>query len=959
MQRVIAAYERGALSEAELLCRQVLAVKADAIDALNLLGIIAAQTGRTQEAAELLGRAVAVNPANAAAHNNYGNMLQQLGRLDEALASYDRALKLKPDYAEAYNNRGNTLQGLERPDEALESYECALKIRPDDAVAYTNRGAALHELKRRDEALESYDKALKLRPDYAEAYRNRGVTLQALGRPDEALECYNRALKLGPDHAEAYYNRANALQELERLVEALESYDQAVRLKPNHAEAYNNRGNTLYGLKRPDEALASYDQALKLRPDYAEAYNNCGLALQELWRLDEALDAYDRALKIKSDYAEAYNNRGLALQALERPEDALGSYDRALQLNPGYAEAYNNRGVAQQELKRRDEALGSYDRALEIRSDLAEAHYNRGCMLQELKRLEDALGSYDHALKIKPDFAKAYNNRGNVLLERKRLDEALDSFDRALKIRPDFAEAYSNRGLALQEFKRLDEALDSYDRALQIKPDYAEAHSNRGNALRELRRLDQALDSYDRVLKLKPDVEWAYGTWLHTKMKLCAWTDLERQVAALLARVASRERTTAPFALLALTNSLSVQRMAAEIWASAKYPASDALPGMVNRGRREKIRVGYYSADFCEHATAYLMAELFERHDRDRFELFAFSLGPDKKDAMRQRVAAAFDQFIDVQRQSDKEVALQSRVLGIDIAVDLKGFTQDSRPGIFALRAAPLQVSYLGYPGTMGADYMDYLIADRTLIPESSRQHYAEKIAYLPDSYQVNDGKRAIAEQTFTREALGLPRIGVVFCCFNNSYKITPASFAGWMRILEQVEGSVLWLLEDNATAARNLRREAEARGVGAERLVFAPRMPLAEHLARHRAADLFIDTLPCNAHTTASDALWAGLPVLTCLGESFAGRVAASLLNAIELPELVTTTPEQYEALAVALGTDPPQLEEIRRKLERNRLTTPLFDTPRFTRHLEAAYMQMYERYQADLPPDHLHVSS
>jgi predicted O-linked N-acetylglucosamine transferase (SPINDLY family) len=402
---------------------------------------------------------------------------------------------------------------------------------------------------------------------------------------------------------------------------------------------------------------------------------------------------------------------------------------------------------------------------------------------------------------------------------------------------------------------------------------------------------------------------------------------------------------------------LELQRKSAEIWVNDRYPASRIFPPIAKRARQEKIRIAYYSADYHNHATAYLMAELFELHDRNRFELVAFSFGPHQKDDMSARVSSAFDRFVDVRDKSDAEVAQLSRDMEVDIAIDLKGFTADQRAGIFALRAAPIQVSFIGYPGTMGADYMDYLIADHTLIPEVSRQCYTEKIAYLPNSYQVNDRKRVIADKRYTREELGLPPTGFVYCCFNNNYKITPDTFEGWMRILKQVQGSVLWLLEDNPTAANNLRKEAEARGVGAQRLIFAPRMPLPEHLARHRAADLFMDTLPCNAHTTASDALWAGLPVLTCAGESFASRVAASLLTAIDLPELVTTTQEQYETLAIDLATKPEKLAKIGGKLEANRFTTPLFDTVEFVRHIEAAYTQIYERYQADLPPDHIHV--
>jgi predicted O-linked N-acetylglucosamine transferase (SPINDLY family) len=390
-----------------------------------------------------------------------------------------------------------------------------------------------------------------------------------------------------------------------------------------------------------------------------------------------------------------------------------------------------------------------------------------------------------------------------------------------------------------------------------------------------------------------------------------------------------------------------------------RCPRNGSLPALDHQEGTGKIRIGYFSADFQEHATSYLIAELFEMHDRSKFRVIAFSFGPPSQGAMRKRLADAVDEFIDVSEKTDSEAALLSRNLKIDIAVDLKGFTQNSRAGIFALGAAPLQVNYLGYPGTMGAEYIDYLIADRTLVPEESRRYYSEKIVYLPDSYQVNDGKRTIANKEFTRAELGLPMRGFVFCCFNNNFKIMPRTFDVWMRILSRVEGSVLWLFAGNPAAMENLRREAILRKIGSERLVFAERMDLPEHLARHRAADLFLDTWPCNAHTTASDALWAGLPVLTHTGEAFASRVAASLLTAIRLPELIASTPEDYEELAVQLATNAERLALIRKKLANNRLTAPLFDTRLYTRHLEAAYIQMHDRYRANLPAEHIVVES
>jgi len=368
--------------------------------------------------------------------------------------------------------------------------------------------------------------------------------------------------------------------------------------------------------------------------------------------------------------------------------------------------------------------------------------------------------------------------------------------------------------------------------------------------------------------------------------------------------------------------------------------------------RDGRIRVAYVSADFHSHATAWLMAGVFEAHDRDRFDIYAFSLGRNDRSETRMRLEQAFDVFIDAGDKTDQEIAGLLRDLDVDIAVDLKGLTKGARPGIFALRPAPIQVNYLGYPGTMGVDYIDYLVADRVIIPETERRWYAENIVYLPDTYQCNDTARSLPARLASRRDVGLPEQGFVFCSFNGSFKITPRVFDVWMRLLQKTEGSVLWLRESNGSSMRNLRREAEKRGVAGDRLVFAPVWPHAEHLARHRSADLFLDTLPYGAHTGASDALWAGLPVLTCLGESFAGRVAASLLHAVGLPDMVTHSLEEYEARALQLAHDPALLDEVTERLARNRETHALFDTARFTRHLESAYGQMVERHRAGERP-------
>jgi len=674
----------------------------------------------------------------------------------------------------------------------------------------------------------------------------------------------------------------------------------------------------------------------------------------EQGRLNEAEALYQEILRSQPGHFDALQLLATIAAQKNDSEEAVVLFDRALIINPDHPSTHNNRGNALKELRRYEEALASYDKAIELKADYAEVYNNKGLTLSELKRNEEALLCYNKAVALKADFSDAYYNQGNILLGLKRNEEALLCYDKALTLKADYVDAYYNKGNSLLGLQRYEEAVLLYDKVLELKPDYATAYYNCGVALQMVSRYQDAVLSYEKALALKPGGLFWLGMFLYAKMWICDWSAFDYHVGQLAEKIERHEKASPPF-IFTITDSLSLQKETAKLYVQEKYPINCLLPEIPRRNRRDKIRIGYYSADFHDHATAYLMAGLFEAHDLSMFEFIAFSFGPENHDVMRKRIAVVFDRFYNVQTQSDREVALLSRELGIDIAVDLNGFTGGARMGIFALRAAPIQVNYLGYPGTTSADYIDYLIADRTVIPECSRLGYTEKIVYLPDSYQVNDAQRTISEKVFSREEFGLPKTGFVFCCFNNNYKVIPATFDGWMRILKKVKGSVLWLLEDNVAAASNLRSEAIERGVDADRLIFAKRVPLAEHLARHRLADLFLDTFPCNAHTTASDALWAGLPLLTLAGESFASRVAASLLNATLLPELITSTQEEYETLAIELALNPEKLTSIRQKLERNRLTTPLFDTGRFTRNIEEAYVAMYERYQEGLPPEHI----
>ena len=877
--------------------------------------------------------------------------LHQAGRLAEAEKNYLQILKAQPKHFDSLHLLGVIYHQRGKHAEAVRQIDVALKIDPKVAFAHNNRGIALKELRRFDEALASYDRAIALKPDYAEAFYNRGIALQELKQDDEALASYDEALVFKASYAEAFNNRGNALQALKRLEEAVASYDKALTLEPDYAEAFSNRGNALQKLKRFDQALASYDKALSLTSDYADAFYNRGLALQELKRFEEALASYDKTLTLKPDYAEAFSNRGLVLQELKRFDEALVSCDKALALKPDYAEAFSNRSLALKELKRLDEAMASCDEAIALKPDYAEAFSNRGNILQELKRLDEALASYDKALTLKPDYAEALSNRGLALKELKRFDEALASYDRALALKPDYPEAFNDRGVALQELKRFDEALASYDKAIAVKPDYAEAFYNRGVALQELKRFDEALASYDKALAVKPDHAHAFSGIAVCVNMICDWRRMTALADDVTAHVSEKKSTISPFTLLSYIDAPALQLQCAR-----KYVADEIspLPQPLRAGakwRHDKVRIAYLSADFRDHAVSYLMAGLFEQHDRARFEVLAVSFGPDSPSEMRSRLEGAFDRFIDVRRMSDRAVANLLRDLEVDIAVDLMGFTYGNRLGIFALRPAPVQVNYLGFPGTIGADFMDYIIADRFVVPLEHQAYYTEKVVYLPDTFQANDATRRIGRVP-GRSEMGLPESGFVFCSFNNSNKITPTMFDIWMRLLGAMEGSVLWLLGGNTSIERNLRREAEDRGIAANRLIFAPRVGYSDYLARYQLADLFLDTLPFNAGTTASDALWAGLPLVTCAGEVFAARMAGSLLNSAGLPDLVTHSLDEYEALALRLARDGEALTGIKTKLAQNRLTCPLFDTDRFRRHIEAAYLQMWKIWQRGEQP-------
>jgi len=738
-----------------------------------------------------------------------------------------------------------------------------------------------------------------------------GLAHHKAGRLDRAEALYRRVLATDPDHADALHLLGVLAFQCGNIASALLLIERALPTLAELPDAHLNYGNALREAGRPAEAIASYRRAIAVKPDHGMAHNNLARILIDEGALEAGLENARLAVELIPDFVGAHANCAGALLGLERFAEAEAALRRALIIQPQLASLHLDLGYALQAQKRLDEAAAAYRRGIELQPDFAQAHNNLANILKDLGKLNDAVACYQTALKLSPDNAVIHTNLGNALRDQYRLDDAVSCFRRALALQPDYAAAQYNLGGVLASRGELSEAVVMLARA--------------------------ALQLEDAAIE-----------WFYARKRMCDWANY-RQDEAKARRAVGRR----PFALLALSSSPAKRLDCARRTAAALTVPKSLMCSRALRRPGERIHVGYVSANFRPHAGASLIVGLIEHHDRRDFEIIGYSARSDGGSQIGARLGDAFDRFVDISKATDRDAAQIVNSDGIDILVDLNGFTERSRTAMFAYRPAPIQVNYLGFPATTGADFIDYIIVDPFVVPADQQCFFSERLVHLPDCYQCNDDNRAISEHTPTRAECGLPEEGFVFCCFNNAYKLTPDFFDIWMRLLRVVPSSVLWLLDDNPRAKANLAREAATRGVAPERIVFAPKLPASEHLARHRLADLFLDTLPYNAHTTASDALWAGLPLVSCTGHTFAGRVAGSLLRAIGLPELVTNSLAEYEALALGLARDGDLLAAFRARLARNKRTHPLFDTELFARNIEAAYRKMWETWKAGRPPE------
>lgn len=827
------------------------------------------------------------------------------------------------------------------------------------ALAQTVQQAlGLHRQGRLLEAERLYASVLAQRPDHFEASYLLGMLRMQQGQPAQALALIEAAARIKPYSPEALTGLGAVLAALDRPAEALAKYDRLVKLRPGDVDAHYNRGVVLSSLGRHADAFASYERTLAIRREHVPALFNRANTLALLGQYDRARTAFDALLSIAPNHVEALNNRGNALGKLARHAEALASYDKALAVSPGHLDALANRGNALKELGRPDEALAMYDRALAIDPDHVASLNNRGNALIELERYEDAIASIDRALALAPRDPELLFNRACALEWLWRLDEALAGFDEALAAKPANAKALHNRGNVLAFLGRPQEAIASYDRALALEPQRADTLHNRGNALARMYRYGEATADYEGALALDPHHPHVIDSLAFSYLAACNWTEAARLAETVEPTIRAGGLNVGPTYPIYYFGDPAYQLSTARNYLRRHLPPiRKPLPRRTAQPA-DKLRIAYLSSDYRAHPVAASIVELFERHDRARFEIIGVSFGRDDGSAIRARIVRSLDRFHDIGLLGDRAAAELINELDAHIAVDLNGLTRGARPAILAHRPAPIQVAYLGHAATTGAGFIDYVLADATVLPFDQQPFFTEKIVHLPDCYHANDTTRQLASDLPERSALGLPEAGPVFCCFNQSHKISAPAFDAWARLLKRIQGSVLWLSRMNDLAAANLRDAAAQRGIDPDRLIFAPRVErIEDHLARHRHADLFLDTLPYGAHSTAIDALWAGLPVVTCTGTAFAGRVGTSLVKAVGLPELATANLEDYEAMVFELATDTSRLQSIRAKLDANRTTHPLFDADRLRRHIEAAYATMWDMHQRGESPRNFRV--
>lgn len=925
----------------------------------------------------------------------------QLRNFSESVFFAQQCIRVDPNFAEAYSNLGNALKELGDIRAAVQFYNKAIKLKPRFADAYNNLATAHMQLGQLDEAKETYRMALVLDPKLVDAHNNLGNLHKAVGDLETAKHCYLEAIRIKPEFAIAWNNLAGVFKDEGELPTAVAYFKESIRIVPEFADAHSNLGNALKEMKQHAEAIKCYETALKLRPDFAIAHGNIGTCHYEMGNIKAAITAFKYAIQLEPNFPDAHNNLGSALHALGRLDDAILSFRAALRLKPDHPHAYNNLGNAMKSKGFIKEAMHCFVTAIRLMPRLAHAHNNMGMLLKEQGKLEQGIAHFHEAVSIDPALSDTYCNMGNAYKSLGRMEEAIKCYDCALGLKPDFPQVYANLGSAYKESGLIAEAIEAYRRALQLKPVFPDAFASLTHTLAMIcdwrsRREDFFRISYQTQMQLsaaQAALSRARGvqpgpSGYHSST-VSQFSPRDPGTAGSASLEASVEESNEEAAGGDASDSVT-GRGGIDLWPSVQplhslmYPFSllellqiaqryAAKAGMSvslvehrkcfkPRGKVNKITVGYVSSDFGNHPIAHQLLSLFKMHNRDRFHVIGYGTTEGDSSYWRKSIEMSCDEFRDISHLSAEECCKIIRNDQVLILIDLNGYTKNARTEIFALKPSPVQLHFMGFSGTMGADFYDYIIADPIVIPEAFRMYYREKVLYMPHSYVINDHKQAYPgvfskQKQLTRANYGLDEDKFVFCNFNQLYKIGPEVFDVWMRILKRVPNAVLWLLRWPGLAEVNLLQEAKKRGVRDDQIIFSDVVPKQEHISRGYLADLALDTPVVNGHTSTCDILWSGTPMLTLPGDRMASRVGASILSATGMNELICSSFIEYEELAVTLALDVNKLYQLRRRLEGARKSCAAFDTQRYVRNLESGFQAIWERYECGLPADYVFV--
>ena len=885
--------------------------------------ILLHKKGQLKEAENLYKSILKVSSNNFEVTHYLGIIKIQLKQFEEATVWLNKAISINPNNHSVFNNLGVCYRELKKYNEALNNFKIALNIKPDYAEAYNNLAIIYRSLKNYNEAIENYHKAIKLKPDYAEAYNNLGIVYLKIKEFEKSKHNLDQATKIKPDYAEAYYNLGNVHRNLKQYEKSIQYYKIAIKLKKNYDEAYNDLGITYFNQEEFDNAKDVLNEAIKLKPDSAEAYNNLGIVFLSQEELDKAKDTLNEAIKLKPDYAEAYNNLGIVYLSLKNFDQSKNSLNEAIKLKPDYAEAYNNIGMLYFRLKEFEESKINIDRAINLKPDYAKAYVSLGSYYEITEEYEKAEINYKKAIGLGEK--NGSNNLGILYLNLGNHKDAEKIYNEIIKSKPKYAEGYFLRSLVYSNSGRSYLALEDLKKSFKLKPEF--------------------YTQQDKIYNL-----------LSTQNKICEWDDYKKITNKLIGNLKNDlVKDINPFGLLTFSDSLELIKKVTE--EKIKELSLGNIATKFNINKNKKIHIGYYSPDFKEHPVGYILSELLNYHDKDRFEITGFSLSPDPGATckVKNKIINSMDKFLDCSNKKYLDIIKESKKLKIDIAVDLAGFTAFNKIKAFVKKTAPIQINFLGYPGTLGLQN-DYIISDLEVIPKEKQNFYFEKIIYMPNTFLPSFTKFSTSSD-LKKENFNLKESNFVFANFNNHGKITPSIFNCWMRILKKVKGSVLWLMDGDEYSRENLKKEAIKRDVESERIIFSTRLDYYEHNVRYKFCNLFLDTFPYNAHSTASSCLFSGVPLLTIKGEAFQSRVASSLLKDLEMDELICLNVEEYENRAITIANSHKELQRIKNKLHNSLTNSKTFNTKNYTQNLEKAYNKIYERYHQKLKPENIFI--